>query len=152
MTGINSSTARSLDPVVVEALKSMTERVYPRRGPRSIDKFRRYRGMLDSSSRCHAISVFKQLKHAGYDFPPFLVRRWAITNDWKKTDAQLLDDYAAGVLAGVRYHYQDTAGRHSLQAWRSDADGKEPWMDPGRLNQGTVFLVTEMPNEFGPPT
>ncbi|NNN09909.1 MAG: hypothetical protein HKL85_12080 [Acidimicrobiaceae bacterium] len=133
MTERDSSKARSLDPVVVEALISMTERVYPRRGPRLRDKFRRYRVMLDSSARSHAISIFNHLTHAGYEIPPFLVRRWATTNGWKTRDAQLLDDYAAGVLAGVRYHYQDTAGRHSMKEWQRHAEGKKPWMDPGRL-------------------
>ena len=105
----------------------------PRRGPRLRDRLRRYRGMVDSSARSHAISIFNHLTHAGYDIPPFLVRRWAMTNGWKTRDAQLIDDYAAGVLAGVRYHYQDTAGRHSMKEWQRQAEGKKPWMDPGRL-------------------
>jgi hypothetical protein len=107
--------------------------------------------MLDPYSRCHAISIFKHLKHAGYDFPPFLVRRWAMANGWKRADAQLLDDYAAGVLAGARYHYQDT-GRHSLEAWQLNVDGKEPWRDPGRLAQGTTFQLVELTNQLESPT
>lgn len=127
---------RTLDPVVVEALKAITQRVYHRRGPRLQDKFRSYHSMLDSHSRDYAISAFKHLRHGGYELPPFLVRRWAVANGWKRTDAQLLDDYAAGVLAGVQYHHADPFGRGAISIWRRDAVGKEPWQDPGRPEQG----------------
>ena len=93
--------------------------------------------MLDNQSRDCAIAGFKHLRHGGYDLQPFLVRRWAIANGWKKTDAQLLDDYAAGVLAGVKYHYADPMGQHAIETWQRDAEGKQPWVDPGRPEQGT---------------
>src|SRR5487761_2057354 len=71
---------RTLAPVVVAALNSITECVYHRRGPRIQDKFRRYHSMLDRHSRDYAIAAFKHLKHGAYDFPPFLVRRcWTTT-------------------------------------------------------------------------
>lgn len=130
---------RTLDPVVVEALKSISKSVYHRRGPRLEDTFRRYYSMLDRYSRDYAIAAFKHLKHGGYDFPPFLVRRWAMAHGWKGPDAQLLDDYAAGVLAGVKYHHADPTGLNGIEAWRRDADGKEPWVDPGRPEQGVPF-------------
>jgi hypothetical protein len=137
MAESDASKARALDPVVVEALKSITRRVYHRRGPKLGDQFRRYFGMLDNQSRDCAIAAFKHLRHSGYDFQPFLVRRWAIANGWKKTDAQLLDDYAAGVLAGVKYHHADPMGQHAIETWQRDAEGKQPWVDPGRPEQGT---------------
>ena len=130
------SKARTLDPVVVEALKSITRCVYHRRGPRLQDQFRRYYSMLDSQSRDHAIAAFKRLRHGGFDFPLFLVRRWAAANGWKEPDARLLDDYAAGVLAGVPFHHADPCGRHAISIWLSDAEGKEPWPDSGRPEQG----------------
>ena len=133
------SRTRILDPVVVEALKSITKNVYHRRGPRLEDKFRRYYSMLDRHSRDRAIAAFKHLMHGRYDFPPFLVRRWAMANGWKEPDAQLLDDYAAGVLAGVKYHHADPTGLNGVEAWQRDADGNEPWVDPGRLEQGIPF-------------
>jgi hypothetical protein len=139
MADNDDSKVRALDPVVVEALKSITRRVYHRRGPRLWDEFRRYYSMLDSQSRDSTIAAFEHLRHGGYDFQPFLVRRWAIANGWKKTDAQILDDYAAGVLAGVKYHHADPMGRHAVEIWRADADGKQPWVDPGRPEQGTPF-------------
>jgi hypothetical protein len=139
MAESDASKARALDPVVVEALKSITRRVYHRRGPKLGDKFRRYYSMLDHQSRDCAIAAFEHLRHSGYDFQPFLVRRWAIANGWKKTDAQLLDDYAAGVLAGVKYHHADPMGRNAIKTWQGDADGKQPWVDPGRPEQGTLF-------------
>jgi hypothetical protein len=135
----DASNARALDPVVVEALKSITQRVYHRRGPRLEDWFRRYYNMQDRHSRDCVIAAFKHLKHGGYDFPPFLVRRWALANGWKESDAQLLDDYAAGVLAGVKYHHADPMGHNALSTWRSDADGQESWVDPGRPEQGIPF-------------
>lgn len=94
--------------------------------------FRRYYSMLDIESRDSTIAAVDHLRRSGYDFSPFLVRRWAIANGWKKMDAQLLDDFAAGVLAGVKYHYSDPMGRHAIETWRADALGREPWVDPGR--------------------
>ena len=131
--------ARTLDPVVVEALAAITRTVYRRRGPRLKDRFRHYYSMLDRHSRDYAISAFKHLRHDGFELAPFLIRRWALTNGWKKSDAQLLDDYAAGVLAGVRYHHADPCGRHAISVWRSGAEGKEPWLDPGRPERGVPF-------------
>lgn len=130
---------RRLDPVVVEALQSITKRVYHRRGPRLWDKFHRYHSMLDSHSRDSTIAALEHLKHAGYGFQPFLVRRWAMANGWKKVDAQVLDDYAAGVLKGVKYHHADPIGRHSIEIWKADAIGKQPWVDTGRPELGTPF-------------
>jgi hypothetical protein len=133
----DSSRARHLDPVVIEALQSITQRVYHRRGPRLEDRFRRYYSMLDRESRDCAIAAFKHLQHAGYEFPSFLVRRWAMANSWKERDAQLLDDYAAGVLGGVKFHHSDPFGRHTINEWQRDAGGKQPWVDPGRPPHGT---------------
>ena len=95
--------------------------------------------MLDSESRDSTIAALEHLKSSGYDFPPFLVHRWAITNGWQKMDAQLLDDYAAGVLAGVKYHHTAPMCRRAIEAWRADALGREPWVDPGRVEHGTPF-------------
>jgi hypothetical protein len=137
------SKLRALDPVVVEALKAITRRVYHRRRPKLWDRFRRYFSMLDNESRDSTIAAFEHLRHGGYDFQPFLVRRWAIVNGWKKMDAQLLDDYAAGVLAGVKYHHADPMGRNAIETWQRDADGKPPWIDPGRPGQGTTFTRSD---------
>ena len=133
------SGVRTLDPVVVAALETMTQVVYRRRGPRLKDKFRQYHGMQDRHSRDAAISTFSHLKQNGYDFPPFLLRRWALANGWKEPDAQLLDDYAAGVLAGVKYHHADSAGRTGMDAWRRASEARGPWVDPGRPARGVLF-------------
>jgi len=94
-------------------------------------RFPHERNMRDPTARAGAISVLKNLKHSGYAFPPYLLRRWAAANGWKPPDAQLLDDYAAGIHAGVRYHAGDPLGG-SIQRWIKDAEGKQPWLDPGR--------------------
>jgi hypothetical protein len=133
------SKVRVLDPVVVEALKAITRRVYQRRRPELWNRFRRYYSMLDIESRDSTIAAFEHLRRNGYSYPPFLVRRWAIANGWKKMDAQLLDDYAAGVLASVKYHHTDPMGRHAIETWRADAIGREPWVDLGRAEHGTLF-------------
>jgi hypothetical protein len=130
------SEARTLDPVVVEALNSLTWWVYRRRGPRLQDKLRPHHSMLERESRDYALAVFKHLRHGGFEFSPFLVRRWAVAHDGEKADAQLLDDYAAGVLAGVQYHHADPRGRHAIITWQNDAKGKMPWQDPGRPARG----------------
>ena len=134
---------RTLDPVVIEALTEITRVVYRRRGARFQERFRRYHGMADRESRDCAISAFVHLAHAGFDFPPFLVRRWALANGWKRVDAQLLDDYAAGVHAGVRYHHADRFGSHYLEVWRRDAQERDPWVDPGRPWRGGTYLRSE---------
>jgi len=126
-----------LDPVVVEALAAITRWLQRRHGPRIRDKFLRPRNMLDRDSRSYAIAAFEHLRHGGYDFAPFLVRRWALANGWKECDAQLLDDYAAGVLAGVRYHHSDPFGPHAVAEWQRVARGAPAWIDPGRPQQGT---------------
>ena len=139
MVESDEAKVRVLDPVVVQALESITRRVYHRRGPKLWDKFRRYHSMLDSHSRDATIAAFEHLKHGGYDIQPFLVRRWAMSNGWKKVDAQILDDYAAGVLRGVKYHHADPIGRHAIEIWKADSAGKRPWVDTGRPEQGTPF-------------
>ena len=110
----DASQIRALDPVVVEALKSITGRVYQRRRPELWHRFRRHYSMLDSESRDATIAAFEHLSSSGYDFPPFLVRRWAIANGWKKLDAQLLDDYARGRAGGceVPPHRSRGSSRH----------------------------------------
>ena len=130
---------RTLDPVVVEALASIAHWMQRRRGPRLRDTFRRSRSLLDRDARSYAISAFKHLRHGGYDFAPFLVRRWALANGWKEPDAQLLDDYAAGVLAGVRYHHSDPVGHDAIARWQRVAHGAPAWADPGRAQPGTAF-------------
>ncbi len=110
----DDSKARGLDSVVVEALKSITRREYHRRRPEIWHRFCRYYSMLDSESRDSTIAVFEHLKRNGYHFPPFLVRQRAIATGWKKMDAQLLDDYAAGVHASVKYHHADPMGRQAI--------------------------------------
>jgi hypothetical protein len=95
--------------------------------------------MLDSHSRDYTIAAFKHLLHGGFNFAPYLVCRWALENSWKKPDAQLLDDYAAGVLAGVKYHHVDPCGRSAIDSWRSAAEDKTPWRDPGRPALGIPF-------------
>ena len=63
-----TSKTRTLDPVVVEALKSISKRVYHRRGPRLQDQFRRHFSMLDRHSRDYAIAVFNYLRNGGFDW------------------------------------------------------------------------------------
>jgi hypothetical protein len=139
MTESDDTNVRVLDPVVVCALESITRRVYHRRGPALWEKIRRYHSMLDVHSRDVTIAAFEHLRHGGYDFQPFLVRRWAVANGWKRVDAQLLDDYAAGVLKGVKYHQADPFGRRAIETWKIEATGKQPWVDTGRPQQGAPF-------------
>ena len=95
--------------------------------------------MLDIEAHDSTIATFEYLRSSGYDLPPFLERRRAITNGWKKMDAHLIDDYAAGVLASAKYNYTDLMGRHAIEAWRDDALGREPGVDAGRAEHGTPF-------------
>jgi len=140
MTKSGTPPTRGLDPVVVEALKVVTRFVNHRRRPKVWDKFHRQQRMHDSQSRDCVIAAFEHLRHGGYEFQPFLVRRWALANGWKRVDAQLLDDYAAGVLAGVRYHHADPLGRHAVRQWKADAEGRQAWLDPGRPEHGTPLM------------
>jgi hypothetical protein len=67
--------------------------------------------------------MFKHLKYHGYRFDPADVRAWATANGWTINDVQQLGEYAAGILAGVRYHTApDPFGRHAINYWRADAE------------------------------
>src|SRR5664280_2490445 len=144
MAESDDSNVRVLDPVVVEALKSITRRVYHRRGPKLWDKFRRYYSMLDNESRDSTIAAFEHLRHGGYDFQPFLVRRWATANGWKKLDAQLLDDYAPQPRRPAMHPTQPPTVRQLVRRRRWSPDSlRAPTAlaDPPRSNAiGEKFL------------
>lgn|GEM_PF-3280752 len=115
-----------LDPVVQAAMTDLTSWVYPplrervRRRLGGQGKWER--SLKNPSNRAAAIHMCKHLKHHGYDFPPDQLHSWAMAHGWKAEDAQELHDYAAGVLAGTRYHtHPDPFGMHAIHRWRGDA-------------------------------
>lgn len=139
----------TLDPVVVVALESLAHWVYEMHIP-SQDPSETSHNLLNPLARSAAILTFETLKRCGYSFPPVRVRRWAIANGWALEDAQLLDDYAAGVIAGVRYH-TGGAGISSVERLRQLATGRQPWIDPGRPTSGSDHVLSRRKEILNPP-
>ena len=79
--------------------------------------------LKDPSSRAGAIHALKHLKYNNYMFDPHELSQWASSHGWKTVDVTELVSYAAGVLAGQRYHpFPDPFGRQVIDRWRSAAD------------------------------
>jgi hypothetical protein len=111
-----------LDPVVEQALKHLTAFVFRRRRIYNLRLERREKSLADPSARAGAIHIFKHLKHHGYHLGPNEIRVWASVHGWSARDAQELGDYAAGVVAGRRYHtLPDPFGMDAIEDWRADA-------------------------------
>ena len=102
---------RSLVSVVVVALTHLDGNIHLRNPKPSI--FRRNwrcRGIANQHGRDSTLSVLENLHRQGFTITPFLLRRWAVEQKWRESDAQLLDEYAQGVLAGIRYHHANRYG------------------------------------------
>jgi hypothetical protein len=124
--GEGADLGSGLDPVVQAAMAHLTLWVYPplreriRRRVYGQDKWER--NLKNPSNRAAAIHTCKHLKHHGYDFPPDQLRDWALAHGWRTEDAEELHAYAAGVLAGTRYHtWPDPIGMRAIYQWREDA-------------------------------
>jgi hypothetical protein len=113
-----------LDPVVEKALEHLTSFV-------EFDPLRRVEKRELSlskhpSDRAGAIHILKHLKHHRYPIEPAKIREWALAHGWTAEGAQELEGYAAGVVAGTRYHTApDPFGQLAIHRWRSAADKSE---------------------------
>jgi hypothetical protein len=115
-----------LDPVVVAALENLTSFVFRRRRIYSLRLEKRSKSLADPGARAGAVHTFKHLKYHGYSFDPGAVAHWAKAHGWTADDADELSNYAAGVLAGTRYHTRpDPFGMGAIDRWRAAAQGME---------------------------
>jgi len=115
-----------LDAVVVAALENLTSFVFRRRRIFSLRLEKRSKSMADPGARAGAVHLFKHLKHHGYSFDPVAVALWAEAHGWKVDDADESRNYAAGVLAGTRYHtHPDPFGRTAIDRWCAEAKDKK---------------------------
>lgn len=101
----------SLDPVVIEGLKTMTVLV------------NLSNNLAGSADRRDAVAVLRTLKDGGYRFVPDLMYAWAITNGWENRGAERLRMLAADFEAGKRPQLK---GAYPLRAdvldrWRREA-------------------------------
>jgi len=93
-----------LDPVAIVALEHLQNYLM------ELDRqgFLTTRGtqpdLLNIHARSAAIWIFKHLLRLGHSFEPPLVERWALATGWNNSNALLLRDYAASVMAGTRFH------------------------------------------------
>jgi hypothetical protein len=116
----------ALDPVVEQALRKLTSFVFRRRRFSSFRHEKRRRGLGDPGPRAGAVHTFKHLKHHGYSFEPEAVALWARDHGWNADDANELSAYAAGVLAGKRYHTSpDPFGMTAINRWRAEVKSKD---------------------------
>ena len=83
---------------------------------------KREKSLKDPSARAGAIHTFKHLKHHRYPIEPTKIREWALAHGWTADDAKELGDFAAGVVAGTRYHtVPDPFGQMAIDRWRAKA-------------------------------
>ena len=109
--------------VVLAAMHDLTTWVF-RPHQRQLGHWRKpARGMIDSSSRAAVIHTFMHLIHHGRSLEPAELRAWALSNWWPPHDADLMRDYAQGVLAGLRYHTDpDPFGPPAFKRWMESAN------------------------------
>jgi hypothetical protein len=114
-----------LDPVVVKALENLTAFVFRPRRFSGLRLEKRSKSLADPGARAGAVHTFKHLKHHGHSYEPTTVALWAKAHGWKAHDADELSTYAAGVLAGERYHtYPDPFGMTAIDGWRADPQAR----------------------------
>ena len=113
-----------LDPVVDLAMRDLTSFVYRRRRIYNLRIEKREKSLKDSGARAAAIHTFKHLRHGGHHFDPADIQSWALAHRWTAADAAELGDYAAGVLAGNRYHTDpDPLGPLPRRDWYASVIG-----------------------------
>lgn len=102
----------TLDPVVVQGLKTLTD---------SVNMSNNLAGSLD---RRDAVAVLQTLKDDGYRLPPDPVYAWAIVNGWPARGAERLRSLAADFEAGKRPGLKGGYPFRSdiLDAWRREAE------------------------------
>ena len=100
-TGAASEPTTVSNPVVVEALKSLTSSV------------NLSTGLGHPSDHDAAVWTFRALKDAGETFSPEEVRAWAAAHNWRLKDAAELSDIAQKVIDGKQIR---THSRH----WKAD--------------------------------
>lgn len=112
-----------LDPVVQKALEHLTAFMFRPRRIYSLRLEKREKSLKDPSARAGAIHTFKHLKHHRYSIDPPKIREWALVHGWRAEDAEELGGYAAGVVAGTRYHtVPDPFGQLAIDQWRAEAE------------------------------
>lgn len=107
--------ARPLDPIVEEALLSLTVVVNVASG------------LSHPSDRATAIQVFKILYRNQVPFEPEAVRRYLIAEcGWQPTDADEVKSIAQGVLVGRRFRRgRPSLRRNIFQQWKKRASEKK---------------------------
>jgi hypothetical protein len=101
----------SLDPVVVEGLKTLTH---------SVNLGNNLAGSLD---RRDAVAVLRTLQEGGYHLHPDPIYSWALANGWQARGAERLRKLATDFEAGKRPRLRGGYPFRSdiLDIWRQDA-------------------------------
>lgn len=99
------------NPVVVEALKSLTSSV------------NLSTGLSHPSDKDSAIGMFRALKNAGEDYDPVQVRAWAVRHGWDSDDARELSEIGGKIRDGrtVRGTGRQMWRDDIVEIWRADA-------------------------------
>ncbi|KUH70733.1 hypothetical protein AU184_03790 [Mycolicibacterium novocastrense] len=103
---------KSLDPVVVQGLKTLTQ---------SVNMGNNLAGSLDHRD---AVAVLRTLKDGGYRLLPDAIYSWAIANGWQTRGAERLRTLAAKFEAGTRVKLKGGYPFRSdiLDIWRRNAE------------------------------
>jgi hypothetical protein len=95
-------------PEVLAAMTDLTKWVYDSH----VSSFLRPRQLTthfhlddpNGSGRAATVGLFKHLKRFQVLWEPELVVRWAEHQGWLESDVALLNEFASGVKAGIRFH------------------------------------------------
>src|SRR5271154_4712126 len=117
------SQASIRDPVVLVAMRDVTAWVFAPH-QRQVGNWRKpAQGMIDASSRAAVIHTLMHLTHNGRSIDPAELRAWAVAKGWPPDDADIMRDYAQGVVAGLRYHTgPDPFGPPAYERWVTEAN------------------------------
>jgi hypothetical protein len=117
------SQASIRDPVVLVAMRDVTAWVFSPHQRQLGNRRKPAQGMINSSSRAAVVHAFMRLTHNGRSLDPAELRAWALGNGWPPDDADLMRDYAQGVVAGLRHHTDpDPFGPLAYERWVAEAN------------------------------
>ena len=119
--GRNLDTPSISDPVVLEAMKSLTSFV------------NLGNDLISYDDRDYAIQILRALVTARRHVNPDELYGWALANDWEGKGAETLRVLATEILDGKRHRIHASSpslGRDAISWWTQEAENQEPAVPP----------------------